>query len=82
LTEVRAAWDHDCLTLEVASTDPAPRLELDWQAADAAAPASVPGFTEAATVEDVLGGSCVDCWFHDAATGKLFATPVPERICR
>ncbi len=82
LTEVRAAWDGGCLTLAVASDDPAPQLELDWQAAAAAAPASVPGFAEAATVEDVLGGTCTDCWFHDAVTGKLFATPVPARICR
>lgn len=82
LTEVRVAWDGDCLVFDVASADPAPRLELDWQAASAAAPSAVPGFTEAPAVEDVLGGTCAACWFREETTGKLFATPVPARICR
>jgi hypothetical protein len=59
-------------------------LELDWQAVSASAPSRVEGasaYAEAASIEGVLSG-CGGCWFHDDATGKVYASPVPLRVCR
>jgi hypothetical protein len=60
-------------------------LELDWQAFSPSPPGTVAGegdaYDEAAGAEDVLLG-CDDCWFHDEATGKVFASPIPDSVCR
>jgi hypothetical protein len=85
LQSLEVSADADCLTMTTAAAvAPALVLELDWQASSASAPSRVEGasaYAEAASIEGVLGG-CGGCWFHDDATGKVYASPVPLRVCR
>lgn len=80
---LRVVADGDCQRFEGGTQDrlPAAVLELDWQAFSDAAPREVSGFARAADRDAVLAG-CDRCWFHDAADGKLYASPVPASICR
>ncbi|MBI5499499.1 MAG: glycoside hydrolase family 31 protein [Deltaproteobacteria bacterium] len=85
VAEARVQTRDDCVSLNVTRRDEgaAVVLELDWQVVSPEAPGRVEGvsFVEAPDVETVLDG-CDGCWFHDGTTGKVFASPVPARVCR
>jgi alpha-glucosidase (family GH31 glycosyl hydrolase) len=85
VVSLTVANDGSCLALTAdVEPDPPLVLDLDWQAFSPAAPSLVEGdttFREAATIEEVRAG-CDHCWFHDETTGKLYASPLPTRICR
>ena len=84
-TRVSVSTGTDCVDVsaETTTADPKLVLELDWRVMSADAPSRVEpaSWTEAPDVETVLDG-CEGCWFYDDTTGKVYASPVPERVCR
>lgn len=80
------ALDGDCQRFDrvppvVSTRFRATVIEIDWRVFSGSPPSSVGGFAPAASVDDVFAG-CGGCWFHDAAAGKVYATPIPSAACR
>lgn len=83
---VSVALDGECQRFDQTPAVPssafaATILEVDWHVFSDSAPSSAGGFAEVASLIDVLDG-CDRCWYYDASNGKVYASPIPDSICR